>query len=58
MAARAGTHRSHGEVPESSRIRLDFFVDLLIYSSRTSRALKRGLPLVKEKEYTRNRVIP
>lgn len=57
MAARAGTRRSCGEVPISSRTHLDFFVDLT-YNRYTSRALNKGLPLVEEKEYTRNRITP
>lgn len=58
MATRVGTCRSCGEVPESSRMYLDFFVDLLMYNGYASRALKKGPPLVEEKDNSRKGVIP
>lgn len=53
MAARVGTCRICGEVPESSRMYLDFFVDLLLCNGYASRALKKGLPLVEEQDHSR-----
>lgn len=58
MAARVGTCRSYGEVLESSRIYLDFFVDLLICNGYALRALKKGLPLVEEKFILEMELIP
>lgn len=48
MAARVGRWKSCGEVPESSRMYLDFFVDLLIYNGYAPRALKKGPPFSRK----------